>query len=650
MLPDRIVARLRAAAALPLLVLAVPVFAQTAPESGSPAQPAAAPASPAVQPAAASAPEASPKPLTFQEDIVVTANPLPTRAESVGSSVTVLGADEIARRGEPFVLELLRTVPGLEVSQGGGPGSVAGVFLRGANSNQTLVLLDGVRVTNTSGGFDFSGLTADGVERIEVLRGPQSTLYGSEAIGGVISLTTRRGAPGFHLDVDGSRGSRNSRQLAVAADGGSGSFDWSFGLGDRKADGWSAASEARGNTERDPFSDRTLSARLGGALPGAGRVDLTVRRLDAEASLDGFDTAPVDDPNYVQTRRLSVASLDVAKPLASFWDLRVRAGANEERVEGKDPDTFFNNYDIRSRLRRLGVESDFRLGAAGTLVAGASTERRDGKNAGSYDRSLDVDSVYLQSSWAVRDRLFLTAGGRHDGNSRFGGKTTYRVTGSALLPGSWRLIGSAGTGFRAPSFDELFFPFFGNPSLRPENSFGADLGIEKQFQIGGGALTVGVTLFDNRLRDLIDFDFQTSTFNNVRRAEARGAEVTVRSELRSGLALQAGYTYTDSEDRDSGLQLARRPRHRWTLLAAFDPGGRVQGTASLVAVEHRIDSSGLPMDDYQRVDVSLQVRAFRWLTPYLRIQNLLDQKYEEIAGYTTPRRSAFLGVRLRPFS
>ena len=666
MSPDRSLVVLWTAA-LPL-VLATASFALP---SAAPAVPPAislAAASPATEsssqaaqeaPQPPEAPPASPdseeKPKTkerlmLQEEIVVTANPLPTRADSVGSSVTVIGADEIERRGEPFVLDLLRTVPGLEVDQSGGPGSIASVFLRGANSNQTLVLIDGVRVTNTSGGFDFSGVAANGVERIEVLRGPQSTLYGSEAIGGVVSITSRRGRPGFHLDIDASDGSRNSRDIALAGDGATGAFDWSLGYAASKTNGWSAASEARGNTERDPFSDRTLTARVGGSLLGNGRVDLTVRSFDALSSLDGFTTVPVDDPNYTQDRRLSVASLDFAKPLASFWDLRIHAGANEERTEGKDPDTFFNNYLIRSRLSQLGVESDLHLGQADTLIVGASTERRHGENVGSYDQSLAVDSAYVQDEWSFRDRLFLTAGARHDSNSHFGDKTTYRVTGSALLPASWRLIGSLGTGFRAPSFDELFFPFFGNPRLRPENSVGADLGLERQLQTRFGALLAGVTLFDNRFRDLIDFDFTTSTFANIRRAEARGAEATLRAKPRNDLEVQLSYTYTDSEDRETGLQLARRPRNRWTLLAAFDPGGRLRGTVSVVAVDHRIDSDGTRMDNYQRVDLRVELRALPWLTPYLLLHNLLDQQYEEVTGYTTPRLTAFLGVRLRPFS
>lgn len=660
MLPNRFLVHLWATtlallAMLLLLVLAAPVSAQP-PAAATAATPPSASDTPEPGEAPPSSlptnPDAEPKPkerLTLAEEIVVTANPLPTRAESVGSSVTVLGREEIERRGEPFVLDLLRTVPGVEVSQGGGPGSVASVFLRGTNSNQTLVLIDGVRVTNTSGGFDLSGLSADNVERIEVLRGPQSTLYGSEAIGGVVSLTTRRGQPGFHFDVDARDGTRDSRELALSGNGGTRAFDWSVGLASRKTAGWSVASEARGNTERDPFSDRTLSARLGAAVLGDGRVDLTVRNFSATSSLDGFTTVPVDDPNYTQDRHLTVAALDFVKPLASFWNLRVHAGTNQERTEGKDPDTFFNNYDIRSRLGQVGVESDFRLGRENTVVVGASTESRHGENAGSYKESLDVNSVYLQDSWSYHDRLFLTGGARHDSNSRFGDQTTYRVTGSSLLSGSWRLTGSVGTGFRAPSFDELFFPFFGNPGLKPETSLGFDLGLERRLLTQHGALVAGVTLFDNRLRDLIEFDFTTSTLANVRRAEAKGAEASLRIEPRTDLAVQLSYTYTDSKDRDTGLPLARRPRHRFTLLAAFDPGSRVRATASLVAVDRRVDSDGSRLDNYQRVDLNIELRALSWLLPYVQIQNLFNQKYEEITGYTTPRLTAFLGVRLRPF-
>jgi vitamin B12 transporter len=584
---------------------------------------------------------------TFSDEIVVTANRVPSPAESVGSSVTVLGREEIERRHEESVLDLLRTVPGLEVSRTGGPGAVASVFIRGANSNHTLVLIDGVRAINTSGGFDFSGLTADNVERIEVLRGPQSTLYGSEAIGGVVSITTRRGRPGFHADLDARAGSLDTRDARLTVDGGSGRFDYSVSVADRRTDGVSAASELRGNTEEDPFSDQTFSGRFSFSLPAAGRLDLVARHVDADSSLDGFTigVGPTDDPNFTQRRRVSVASLQLFQPVASWWNLRVHANASRDESRLHDPDTDFNNADFESRLGELSAQSEFGLSPSDTLVVGVSRERRQGETvSAAYDESLDVDSAWIENDWSWRERLHVTAGARHDRYSRSGEETTYRVTGS-YLASPWRLHGSVGTGFRGPSFDELFFPFAGNPDLDPESSRGWDAGVERSFL--GGAVTAGVTWFENRFRDLIAFDFTTFAFANVRRAESRGAEASLRARPGAGTQVQASYTYDDTEDLATGLPLARRPKHRLALTGLFEPVDRFQGSASLVAVRDRIDSDGTEMDDYERLDLSLSYRVRPWLEPYLLLENVLDTEYEEVNGYTAPGFLAFLGLRFR---
>jgi len=626
------------ATALPLLALLVLVF----PAGALRAQ------EPDPQTIASTSPDTSSDPVAdaFSEEIVVTANRVPSPAETVGSSVTVLGREEIERRGQTTVLDLLRTVPGLDVAQSGGPGTVASVFIRGGNSNHTLVLIDGVRVINNSGGFDFSGLRADNVERIEVLRGPQSTLYGSEAIGGVVSIITRRGRTGFHAGLDARAGGLDTRDVRLQADGGTARFDYSLSFADRRTDGVSAASELRGNTEKDPASDQTVSGRIGLGLRADGRLDLVLRHVDSDSSLDGFafGVGPTDDPNFTQKRRLSVASLQLFQPVTGRWNLRVNANAQRDRSTLRDPDTEFNNAEQDSRLGEISAQSELALGKSDTLIVGVSKERRKGENAGGYDESLDVDSAWLENDWSWRERLYVTAGARHDRYSRFGDKTTYRVAGSYLLPGEWKLHGSVGTGFRGPSFDELYFPFAGNLNLRPESSEGFDAGVERSFH--DGAVVAGITLFENRFKDLIGFDLTTFAFANVKRAESKGVEGSLRLRPRDGLEIEAAYTYDDTEDRDTGLQLARRPSHRLSLLTAFEPVKGLTGTASLVAVQDRIDSDGTEMDDYQRVDLSLEYRLRPWLQPYVLMQNLLDKDYEEVSGYTAPGFVALLGLRL----
>jgi vitamin B12 transporter len=588
-----------------------------------------------------------------EEEIVVTASRSPEPAREAGSSVTVFDREEIERRGVATVLELLRTVPGVEVSQGGGPGRVASVFLRGATSAQTLVLLDGVRLNSpTTAAFDLADLTVDGVERVEVLRGPQSVLYGSEAMGGVVAITTRRGSQGLAGGVEGEAGSLGLAAGRADLRGAGGRFDYALAAARLELDGVSAASERRGNTEEDRWRNTTLSGRLGTAFLGDGRADLTARHADGETGLDGFTfgVGPTDDPNYLQRRELTQIALELSKPLAPWWRQELTLGTSEDDLVGEDPDTPFHPFDIRTRVAEASTRADLALGDRNRLLAGAAVERREAENAGAFDESLDLVSFFANHRWSARERLFLSAGLRHDDASGFGSKTTWRATGALLFPGRGahpsngaRLHGSYGTGFRVPTFNELFFPGLGNLELEPETSAGWDLGLERTFR--DGRLRLDLTAFENRFDELIVFDLATFTFANVAEAESRGVEATAAAETARRWQLAASWTWNETEDLATGRPLPRQPEHRGTLVATLRASERLRATATVVAVAERIDSDGSPMDDYQRLDLAAQYRLGRHLRPYLGIDNLLDQDYEEVNGFTTPGRTLRLGLR-----
>jgi vitamin B12 transporter len=605
----------------------------------------------AVPHAAAEEPPTGPP---VEEEIVVTASRAPEPAREVGSSVTVLDRDEIERRGVATVLELLRTVPGVEVSQGGGPGRVASVFLRGATSAQTLVLLDGVRLNSpATAAFDLADLTLDGVERVEILRGPQSVLYGSEAMGGVVAITTRRGGEeGLAGGAEVEGGSLGLAAGRADLRGAGGRFDYALAAGRLELDGVSAASERRGNTEEDRWRNTTLSGRLGAAFLGDGRVDLTARHADGETGLDGFTfgVGPTDDPNYLQHRELTQVALELSKPLAPWWRQELTLGTSEDDLVGEDPDTPFHPFDIRTRVAEASTRADLALGERNRLLAGAAVERREAENAGAFDESLDLVSFFANHRWSARERLFLSAGLRHDDASGFGSKTTWRATGALLFPGNTahpgngaRLHGSYGTGFRVPTFNELFFPGLGNLELEPEASAGWDLGLERTFR--DGRLRLDLTAFENRFDELIVFDLATFTFANVAEAESRGLEATAAAVTGRRWVLAASWTWNETEDLSTGRPLPRQPEHRGTLVATLRASERLRATATVVAVAERIDSDGSPMDDYQRLDLAADTRLGTHLRPYLRIDNLLDQDYEEVNGFTTPGRTLRLGLR-----
>jgi vitamin B12 transporter len=599
-------------------------------------------------------PEASDSPVTtVAEEIVVSASHVAVERERVGSSVTVIDRAEIERRRAVTVADLLATVPGVAVSRSGGRGGGVSVFLRGASSSHTLVLVDGVRANATgSGAFDWADLVTDGIERIEVLRGAQSAIHGSEAIGGVISIVSRRGAARLDgtADLDGSlsaeAGSRDWRRLAGRLAGGAGAWDWSLVASDQRTDGTSHAPAALGNTERDPWENATAAATLGREWGDDGRGQLSVRWFDATAGLDAFvfPVGLVDDPNYFQERRGVIGSFQLEKKLGRRWTQRLRLGvADEERAtRDPDPEPSFHRSTFLGTTADAEIAADVALGGGHTLSAGYVFERRRGEQVGAFDAEADLHSLYLEDRFAWRG-LELAVGARHDDHSVFGGETTFRGTAAWRLDEATRFHGSYGTGFKAPTFVDLYFPFFGNPELAPETSESWDLGVERSWR--GGRLVGDLTAFAARYDDLITFDLRTFLAANVARAEAEGLEAALAWRPGPRWGLSGAYTLTDSADLASGELLPRRPRHAASLTLDLAPAPRWTAVATLVAVADRIDSDGRRLADTERLDLVVDYAWTPRLGASLRVENLFDEDGEEVGGYASPGASAAVGLR-----
>lgn len=597
----------------------------------------------------ASGQDAGPDPLTVRESVLVTANLAPTESEAVGSSVTVITRAEIEARGTTSLPDLLRTVCGADIVQGGGPGSAASVFLRGSNSSHTLVLVDGVRLnTPTTGAVDLADLRVDQVERIEVLRGPQSSLYGSEAMGGVISILTRRGAPGLQADASVEAGSLGLGRWSVGAGGGGERFDWHLSAGREHLDGVSVASEQAGNHEKDAYTNTRGAAQIGLRLGEAGRLQASWRALDATADLDGFTfgVGPTDDPSFSQNRRAQVGAVELEVPVTPWWRQTVLVGVSDEQLEGRDPDTEYNRYDIANRTSDVLARADLQLGRLHVLSVGASFERRTGDVRGGFDARADVGAAFASSQWTWGEVGALTVAVRRDDHSVFGGHTTYRVTGVRRLGETGpRLHASWGTGFKAPTFNDLYYPYYGNPELRPEESRGWDAGLAWEGAAHG--VNADLSYFSSDYDHLIAFDWSTFQAENVARAEVRGWEAQVGAQVNRRLRAKVAYTYTDAEDVATGRPLARRPRHKLAAtLLATGPGG-LSGSLTWLGVRDRVESDGAPMDSYSRLDAAAQLPLLDWLEATLRLENALDRDYEELPGYTSPGRTVALGIRLR---
>ena len=593
--------------------------------------------------------------------IVVSATRTEQDPRSIGSAVSVVTAQELADTRVNSAFEALRQVPGVDVVQSGGPGRTASVFIRGHNSQHTLVLLDGVRLnSNNAGAYDFSNIPVNNIERIEIVRGTQGALYGSDAIGGVVNIITKRGASGLHGSVEGAIGTDGYRSGGVSLNGGNAIGDFSIGYMWNRFNGGTAVAERLGGVEKDEWVNHAFSGRFGLNVLDDGRLDLTLHYSDDAADLDGVNAffLPADDPNAEQHRRNFSGKLSLSKPLTAWYTQSLSVGLARETLEGRDPDTAANNYDLTGESRSFSAQSDFLPFDGDTLSVGYDYESQRGKNpANNIDAALGIHSVFIQNHWTYQDIASITAGIRHDDHETFGGETTYRLAGTYRWPSfGTRVHGSFGTGFRAPTLNDLYWPntgwSLGNPNLSPETSTGFDLGVEQT--VWDDRIVADVTYFNSRVEDLIQWAatgpnwWDPWTPLNVASADISGFETSLILRPVPELDLKLAYTFTDAVNADSGRQLALRPRHRYSASATYRILDSARVTLSGVRVGARYDDAANvnKLDPYVRFDLAATYDATEYLQFFGRIENMFNADYEEVRGFGVPGRYAFVGAKL----
>lgn len=582
-------------------------------------------------------------PSGVRETVVVTATLSPEEESQVGSAVTVITRDDIERSGARTVLEALRLVPGLDVVRSGGDGAITSVFLRGAGSGHTLVLVDGVRVNPVYfPGFDFGQWTTESVERIEVVRGPYSPLYGSDAIGGVIQIFTRGGgggAPAGSIALEG--GDRGQRQGTLFGSAGSGALSATASYRDARADGERSNSDWR---QRNGFLRLDL---LPGRSVGAA-VEASI--LDGEIGVPG--PVGAETPRARSAMREERLALPVAFDPAPRHTTRLLLARTSSVLSFEDPDAGFAST-TRSTTWQARLSNTWSTDRQ-SLTAFLAWELWDVSPEDTFGTTLSNDRVRtwgagVQESVRAGGRWAVTFGGRLDRHGTFGSAASPRVTAAWLSADSrWKVRLSAGRAFRAPALGELFFPFAGNPGLDPERSTSYEAGFERY--VPGGRLEA--TVFWNRIRDLIVFDFASFRNENVGRARAWGVEVGLRQQVHRKVHLEAGYTWLDAEDGATGQPLLRRPRHRAFAAAAVRPVAPLSLTVRGTFSGRRRDVDPLTFESIEapshvRYDLFARYEA-RPLSPYLRVENAGDRRYEEAKGFPAPRRRYAVGFEWRP--
>lgn len=609
--------------------------------------------------------------------VVITADRNEDEIQRVGSAISVVTSEDIAKRNPTSLVEVLRQVPGLDITETGGPGATASVRIRGATAGQTLVLVDGVRVNDPAGAggeFDFSNLLPSAIERIEVLKGPQSALYGSDAIGGVINIITKRGreTPEAGFQIEGGRYGTVSGNGFVS--GASGPWSYALSGGAQRSDGFSRFGshiqrlEAQGPFERDGFDRFGGYARFGYDAKEGLRFDLGILSTTLNSAYDAaFGTFP-DTPSNSRQRLHNVygrAELDtfdglLTHTLTSYAN-RTDRTFNDISFAGTPlaRSTFYTTS--RFTGDRYGVEYQARLKLAqfGTLIAGAKTEREE--STGSTQDFLPVQLPLVPSQpggqttnavfglWQipVGDRLNISIGGRIDDVSGVRSFATWRATAAYFIAETGtKFRASAGTGAKAPSLFQRLDPTFGNPNLRPETSFAVDGGVDQSFL--DGRVNLSVTGFSNDFGNLIDFDFNTFRYFNIARARSHGVEFGLDAEvIERYLRVKVAYTYLSAIDAATGLVLARRPSDVAKFSFTINPVEELTIEPSLLIVSQRFSSPGeqARLAPYARLDLNVDYKLDPHWNVYLRGENLTNRRYEEVLNYGVTGAALYAGLK-----
>jgi len=583
---------------------------------------------------------------------ITSATRTPQPVTQAGTVTDVLTADDLAHRQITLVSGIFGLAAGTPVTPSGAAGEVTSVFLRGANSNQTLFLVDGIRLSdpNTDYLVYLGGATLGVTDRVEITRGPLSTLYGGEAVGGVVSITAQRGqgAPTARGAAEG--GSFGTISGSIAAQGAQGA--WGYAV---SADSGRTDNDRPNNT----FTHTNAVVRLDRTVSPALSVGGTVRWFHGELGEPG--DRYTDDLNNTNREDNMLVTVFAEFAPAEHWSSRVTLGDQERRFTAESPapnPPYFPPHatnNVRNHRAVFDAQTSFDGLGHNRITAGLTAEQTHTKNDGfgSIDRKQSLFGVFVQDEFTPLPNLFLTGGLRRDDFDTFGETTTGRATAAWLPDGkTYKLRASYGTSFRSPSFLDLYGQdtyYVGNPNLRPEKAHGWDSGVDWYLPEKRG--TLSATWFETDYTDLIVYNFAVfpSTVVNADRARTRGLELSAQTTLGDALEARVAYTYLQADNLSAGTRLLRRPRNAFNADAWHDFGRGVTAGAGVVFVTGRQDVDALTFatidaEDYTVVRLYAAWQVTDRLALKARFENLLNEKYEAVNGYPALGFGAFFGA------
>lgn len=630
----------------------------------------------ATKPASARPPQATNASNAQPSQLVISPTGVATPSENIASAVTVITAKDLERDQRRTVADALRTVPGLNIVQTGAVGGQTSVFMRGTNSNHVKVLIDGIDVSDPSvptGAFDFGHLMSADIERIEVLRGPQSGLYGANTLGGVISIITKKGEGPPRATAYLEGGSFGTFNQAAGLSGSKGIFSYAFNVGHvRSTDTPVTPSDVlKGQKRLNDFYDNwTYSTKLGADFSKYFSLNFVGRYTDATKLFTGDDFSAfpllrVNEEyssiavqqgygrvegvttlfggalkNYLSVARTSLHSVNVTP--GPFGSTAVNDG-ERLKVDWRNVITVAPGQTIMLGLERK-VES------LSTVDAFSALRASEWNNA-----------VYVEFQSQIGRSVFLALNGRYDDNETFGGHSTYRFAPAFIVPGAGtKLKASVGTGFRAPTLSERFgnfpaFLFFGNPGLKPEESVGWDAGFEQPLL--DNKVRFGATYFHNDIKNLINSTSNpfpaANTYENIGVATTSGYESFVSWAVSKDLSLRGDYTFTRAFNETTGEELLRRPRHKASMTGNWNPmrdltlSGTVLYTGTWMDNDRFFSSpTSFQTSPYTLVNLAGSYKLSETTTLFARVDNLFDVRYQDPTGFLRPGLGVFAGVRL----
>lgn len=585
------------------------------------------------------------------KEVVVTASRVPQTIDSVIADVSVIDQEQIQRGGQSTLVELLQTQPGIEINSNGGPGTTSGIYMRGTNSGHVVVLIDGMRVSSaTAGTTTFENLPIAQIEKIEILRGPATSLYGQDAIGGVIQIFTKKGEGKPKVYGSVGYGTYNTRTIEAGTYGRIEDTSFALNLSGSDTNSFSALKTKNPNfKDNDPYNNFAINASLSQKLAEGHEIGLQIFNSEGHAHFDNsFNAGNFSSKADIEQQSLALTSKN---QFTSIWLSNLKVGYSEDKVKSYDEINFFNPFNpskFNTEQTQINWQNDLSL-PVGTLTLMYDRLEDDVKSTTAYDKTNRVNEGYVASYIANINAHSIQLSLREDHNSQFGSAVTGGVGYGYTINPNWRVTASYGSAFKAPTFNDLYFPGFNNPKLQPEKSDNVEASLRYQ----DADSNLSATVYENRVRNLIAFDFSTFTIENLNKAVIQG--LTLAGGHRWGnLQLDANVDIQSPRDEASDNLLARRANRHGAVNMSYNIGDwRFGAEAIASSTRYNNLANTVKLDGYTVFNLTTSYKLNSDWSVLARANNIFDKNYVlAIDGnnidYNTPGANLFVSIRYAP--